>query len=198
MSSSNERGLNYESVAAACELFVANGYQPEKISLRDIRGETAGGSLTTIQKYRERWLRERRGSTIELVQIDDSEMDGLRAFVAQLVSQKTSDMRAEFEVGAAAYRAVIERLELDIDEALKSNDQLHKQSQEAVSRAYLLEHDVLAANLRADELVAANANLRNADRNRLVDERPAQAIPPEIVQDIGAHPPADSGEETAT
>lgn len=193
MTTSNERGLPYVRVAEVCDLLVASGYLPEKISLRDILGETLEGSLSTIAKHRERWLSERRGAATSPVHIDDGELDGLRTAVEQLLAKKTDDLRAEYEAGAATNRAVIERLELDVEEALKSNDQLVKKCAAAVSRSDQLQHDVIAANLRANALAAANAKMGEAHRIGLVDNRPVQQIPPEPRAD----PPAGSGGEVS-
>ena len=194
MASSNDRGLSYESVKAACERLKANGYQPENISLRDIRGETEEkGSLTTIRKHRDRWLRELRGAVFVPVQIDDEELEGLRSAIAELFSKKTTALRAEIESSATTNRSVIERLELDLEEALKCNEQLQKECTNAVSHALKLQHEVAAANLRADELAAANAILRGPPRYRL-DDRPLPAIPPEIKSDdIGGHSDSSGG-----
>lgn len=197
MTLSSERGLNFESVKTACELFVTNGYQPEEISLRDIRGETSGGSLTTISKYRKRWLSERRAVAVAPFQIEIGEMEGLRSSVEQLFSMKTTAMRAEFEVGNATQRSLIDRLELDLEEALKSNEQLQLQCQEASGRADLLQRDVDAANLRADELAAANVKLREASRRSLIDHGPITQIPPEPGSGPGAEPDLGSGKEEA-
>lgn len=196
MASSNDRGLNFETVKAACEQLRANGYLPENISLRDIRGETEEkGSLTTIRKHRDRWLRELRGAVFVPVQIDDDELEGLRSAIAELFSKKTTDLRAEIESSATTNRSVIERLELDLEEALKSNEQLHKECTNAVSRALEIQQEVAAANLRADELAAANAILRGPPRYRL-DDRPLPTIPPEIdTGDIGGHPVSSGGED---
>lgn len=193
MTTSNERGLPYVRVAQVCDLLLANGYLPEKISLRDILGETLEGSLTTIAKHRERWLRERRGAATSPIHIDDSELDELRTAVAQIFAKKTDNLRAEYEVGAATNRAVIERLELDMEEALKSNDQLYKQCEAAVCRIEQLRHDVIAANLRANALAAANAKMGEAHRIGVVDDRPFLQIPPEPKADL----PAGSGGEAS-
>ena len=192
-----KRGLTYVSVCEACELLVKNGYLPEKISLRDIRGETTAGSNTTIGTHRERWLRERRDAAIQPVHIDDSELSGLRISVEQLFAKKTADMRAEIEAGAAATRALVERLEIDIEDVLQINDQLQKQYEEAIDRAEHLEDDVRAANLRADELANANWKLGEARRRSLIDNGPVAQIPPELAQDAGADPLAGSGKEAA-
>lgn len=92
---------------------------------------------------------------------------------------------------------MIERLELDLEEVLKSNDEMQMRCEEALGRAERLQNDVVSANLRADELAAANARLRDPYRYRLVDDRPVVAIPPEIAGDASAEPPTGSGEEAA-
>lgn len=194
MTSSNERGLRYESVKAACELLVANGFEPETISLREIRDETNGGSLSTIGKHRQRWLRERQDAALTPVHIDGSDLDGVRSAIEQLFLKMTSDMRAEVEASAAAHLASKERLELDLEEVLKSNELLRKESREALGRTDLLQQEVAAANLRADELAAANAKWREHQRMGLVDHRPLQQIPPEPGSKTEAHG-RGSGEE---
>ena len=184
MASSNDRGLSFETVKAVCELLVANGYIPEKITLRDIRQETLAGSLTTIRKHRERWLMELRGAVFVPVNINNDELEGLRSAIADLFSKKTRDLRVEVESSASTNRAVIERLEIDLEEALRSNEHLQKECDAAISRAQELQIQIIAANLRADELAAANAILRDVPRYRLRDDRPLQAIPPEVVDVI--------------
>lgn len=196
MASSNDRGLSFETVKAVCELLAANGYIPEKITLRDIREETSAGSLTTIRKHRERWLMELRGAVFVPVHIEDDELEGLRSAIAELLSKKTSDLRVEVESSNATNRAVIERLEIDLEEALRSNENLQKECDAANSRAQELQSQVIAANLRADELAAANAIFRDVPRYRLRDDRPLEAIPPEVVDviSVDANGVVDGGE----
>ena len=183
MTSSNDRGLSYETVKAVCELLKRNGYVPENISLRDIREETSAGSLTTIRRHRDRWLVELRDAICIPVDIEEKDFDGLRLAVTDLVAKKTFDLRAEFEISATANRALIERCELDFEEALRCNEKLQKARDDAVSHAVERDKALTAANLRADELAAANASLRGLPRVRIRDDRPVQVIPPEIVED---------------
>lgn len=96
MTTSNKRGIPYETVAEVCDQLVAEGCLPEKISLGQIRNRTKTGGLGTIGNHRERWRREHRDATSSPVHIDDSELAELRTAAEQLILTKTNELRAAY------------------------------------------------------------------------------------------------------
>lgn len=170
MAASKKRGLQYESVEAVCELLVADGYLPDKISVRDILAKTATGSLTTIRVHRDRWLSQRRRASV-VPRSNGTASNG--------ASSTGADPHLWSDSATLAALAAINRLQIDLKRALESIRKLRARNASILPQVDEVEQLVLSVSLRVDQLIAAQYPSPPKRGPEFVDRRPLQRIPPE-------------------